>query len=313
MSIESRITIVVVDDHPVVRNGLVALLRTIPGLEVVGEAADGETAVRVVEEHEPDVVLMDVRMPGMDGIEATRRIREQTPGCRVLILTMHDDDATVFTAMKAGAQGYLLKEAEQDEIVRAVRGVVAGEAIFGPGVATRVLGYFTEPPTTVIDAVDEPFPELTERERDNPRPPRPGQTQRRHRGRALPLTEDREQPPHVDLREVAGRRTGRGDRAGPRGRAGYDDVSPFAVAMAAAVPVASLAAGGIGLLRTRSRLAVHSCWSPRRARSRHWSLTSPTSRRWGHTCSLRCCCRPRSPSWPIRARPSATGSTSVCG
>lgn len=166
MSIESRITIVVVDDHPVVRNGVVALLRTIPGLEVVGEASDGETAVRVVEEHGPDVVLMDVRMPGMDGIEATRRIREQTPGSRVLILTMHDDDATVFTAMKAGAQGYLLKEAEQDEIVRAVRGVVAGEAIFGPGVATRVLGYFTEPPTTVVDAVDEPFPELTERERE---------------------------------------------------------------------------------------------------------------------------------------------------
>lgn len=163
MSIESRITIVVVDDHPVVRNGLVALLRTIPGLEVVGEAADGDTAVRVVEEHEPDVVLMDVRMPGMDGVEATRRIREQTPGSRVLILTMHDDDATVFTAMQAGAQGYLLKEADQDDIVRAVRGVVAGEAIFGPGVATRVLGYFAEPQPVV--SADVAFPELTDRER----------------------------------------------------------------------------------------------------------------------------------------------------
>jgi DNA-binding NarL/FixJ family response regulator len=163
MSAEPRITIVVVDDHPVVRNGLVALLRTIPGLEVVGEAADGEAAVRVVDEHVPDVVLMDVRMPGMDGIEATRRIREQTPGCRVLILTMHDDDATVFTAMKAGAQGYLLKEAEQDDIVRAVHGVVAGEAIFGPGVAMRVLSYFAQPPAMVTAEVA--FPDLTDRER----------------------------------------------------------------------------------------------------------------------------------------------------
>lgn len=163
MSIPSRITIVVVDDHPVVRNGLVALLGTIPGFDVVGEAADGNAAVRVVEEVQPDVVLMDVRMPGMDGVEATRRIREKVPGCRVLTLTMHDDDATVFTAMKAGAQGYLLKEAEQDDIVRAVHAVMAGEAIFGPGVATRLLGYFAEPPTMV--GADVNFPELTERER----------------------------------------------------------------------------------------------------------------------------------------------------
>jgi DNA-binding NarL/FixJ family response regulator len=160
---DSPIRIVVADDHPVVRGGLVALLRTIPGLAVVGEAADGETAVRLVHEHRPDVVLMDVRMPGMDGVEATRQICDQTPESRVLILTMYDDDATVFTAMKAGAQGYLLKESEQDDIVRAVHAVVAGEAIFGPGVAARVLGYFTEPPQAV--ATDYPFPELTDRER----------------------------------------------------------------------------------------------------------------------------------------------------
>jgi len=160
---DSPIRIVVADDHPVVRGGLVALLRTIPSLDVVGEAADGETAVHLAQEHRPDVVLMDVRMPGMDGVEATRRIREQTPESRVLILTMYDDDATVFTAMKAGAQGYLLKESEQDDIVRAVQAVVAGEAIFGPGVAARVLGYFTEPPPAV--AAEYPFPELTDRER----------------------------------------------------------------------------------------------------------------------------------------------------
>ncbi|HEX4471565.1 MAG TPA: response regulator transcription factor [Nocardioides sp.] len=157
------IRILVADDHPVVRGGLVALLRTIAGFDVVGEAADGEAAVREAQLSHPDIVLMDIRMPGLDGIEATRRLRSAVPGTRVLVLTMYDDDSTVFTAMQAGAQGYLLKEAEQEEIVRAVRGVVAGEAIFGPGVAERVLRYFADPPS-VTDAA-YPFPELTERER----------------------------------------------------------------------------------------------------------------------------------------------------
>ena len=158
------IRIVVADDHPVVRGGLVALLRTLPGLEVVGEAADGEAAVREAQLTRPDVVLMDIRMPGLDGVEATRRIRTALPGTRVLVLTMYDDDVTVFTAMQAGAQGYLLKEAEQTDIVRAIHGVVAGEAIFGPGVAERVLGYFASPPTAEVQ--DYPFPELTDRERE---------------------------------------------------------------------------------------------------------------------------------------------------
>jgi DNA-binding NarL/FixJ family response regulator len=164
MGTDRPIRIVVADDHPVVRGGLVAMLRTIPGLDVVGEASDGDAAVHAVLEHRPDVILMDVRMPGRDGIEATRQIRELAPDCRVLMVTMYDDDATVFTAMQAGAQGYLLKDAEQDDIVRAVRGVVAGEAIFGPGVAARVLAYFSDPPRAV--AAESPFPELTDRERD---------------------------------------------------------------------------------------------------------------------------------------------------
>jgi DNA-binding NarL/FixJ family response regulator len=160
---DAPIRILVADDHPVVRGGLVALLRTIAGFEVAGEAADGEAAVREAQLTRPDIVLMDVRMPGLDGVEATRRIRAAVPTTRVLMLTMYDDDATVFTAMQAGAQGYLLKEAEQEEIVRAVRGVVAGEAIFGQGVAERVLGYFAGPSAPA--SPEYPFPELTERER----------------------------------------------------------------------------------------------------------------------------------------------------
>lgn len=166
MTNDGPIRIVVADDHPVVRGGLVALLRSIPGLDVVGEATDGATAVEAAAEFQPDVILMDVQMPGVDGIEATRQIRGRTPQSRVLMLTMHDDDATVFTAMKAGAQGYLLKEAEQDHIVRAVRSVVAGEVIFGPGVAARMLRFFADPPKATSAAIDDPFPDLTDRERD---------------------------------------------------------------------------------------------------------------------------------------------------
>jgi DNA-binding NarL/FixJ family response regulator len=158
------IRVLIADDHPVVRRGLIALLGTLDGFEVVGEAVDGEAAVREAQLTRPDVVLMDVRMPGIDGVEATRRIRKAVPDVAVLVLTMYDEDATVFTAMQAGAQGYLLKGAEQDEIAGAIRAVAAGQAIFGPGIATRLLGYFSDPPA--VAATDDPFPELTVRERD---------------------------------------------------------------------------------------------------------------------------------------------------
>lgn len=163
MSSVQPIRVLIADDHPVVRDGLIAMLQTIPGIEVTGWAADGDAAVRAVEAHRPDVILMDVQMPGLDGIEATRRIRSGASESRVLMLTMFDDDATVFAAMKVGAQGYLLKGAEQEEILRAIHGVVAGEAIFGPGVAARVLGYFAD--STVGQPAADPFPELTDRER----------------------------------------------------------------------------------------------------------------------------------------------------
>jgi DNA-binding NarL/FixJ family response regulator len=160
------IRVVLADDHPVVRGGLRALLSTIEGIEVVGEAEDGEGAVREVQLARPDVLLVDIRMPVLDGVEATRRVREAAPATAVLVLTMYDDDATVFTAMQAGARGYLLKGADQEEIVGAIRAVAAGQAIFGPGIASRVLGFFASPPLTVSPGADEPFPTLTARERD---------------------------------------------------------------------------------------------------------------------------------------------------
>jgi DNA-binding NarL/FixJ family response regulator len=158
------IRVLLADDHPVVRSGLAALLGTLEEFEVVGEAEDGEAAVRETQLTRPDVVLMDLRMPGIDGVEATRRIRKAVPDTAVLVLTMYDEDATVFTAMQAGAQGYLLKGAEQDEIADAIKAVARGQAIFGPGIATRLLEHFANPPAGAQP--DEPFPELTPRERD---------------------------------------------------------------------------------------------------------------------------------------------------
>jgi DNA-binding NarL/FixJ family response regulator len=154
------VRVLIADDHPVVRGGLRALIDTLDGLEVVAVVADGDAAVRETLLLCPDVVLMDVQMPGVGGVEATRLIRASAPGTAVLMLTMYDDDTTVFTAMQAGARGYLLKGAEQDEIVAAIHAVAAGQLIFGPGVAARVLRYFATPPAPL----PTPFPELTDRE-----------------------------------------------------------------------------------------------------------------------------------------------------
>lgn len=158
----ATLRIVVADDHPVVRAGLRAVLLTTPGLEHVGEAKSGAEAVEVAERLLPDVLVMDINMPGMDGVEATRAIVARCPSVAVLVLTMHDDDDTLFAAMRAGARGYLLKGSEQEEVTRAIAGVAAGEAIFGPAIADRVLRYFTAPSRER----QHPFPELTSRERE---------------------------------------------------------------------------------------------------------------------------------------------------
>ncbi len=154
------IRVVLADDHPVVRAGLAALLTSLDGIEVVGVAATGREAVREVITVRPDVAVLDLQMPDLDGFAATRELARSAPDVAVLVLTMFEDDDSVFAAMRAGARGYLVKGAEQEEIARAIQAVAAGEAIFGPGVARRVLGFFSAPPPAA-----EPFPELTTRER----------------------------------------------------------------------------------------------------------------------------------------------------
>ncbi len=155
------IRVIIADDHPMFRQGLRALLEAL-GIEVIAEAENGPAAVQLAHDVQPDVVVMDLHMPGGNGIEATRTITRTSPHIGVLVLTMFRDDDSVFAAMRAGARGYLLKESGAEEIARAVRAVAAGEAIYGPEIARRVLTYFTEMP----DPRKSAFPELTDRERE---------------------------------------------------------------------------------------------------------------------------------------------------
>jgi DNA-binding NarL/FixJ family response regulator len=156
------IRLLIVDDHPAFRRGLELMLSDVDDIEVVAQAASGEEAVELAAQTTPDVVLMDLRMPGLDGIESTRRLKRLHSSLSVVVLTMFEDDASVFAAMRAGARGYVLKGADQDEIERAVRAAAAGEAIFGPAIADRVLLHFAQggehPRAT--------FPSLTQRERE---------------------------------------------------------------------------------------------------------------------------------------------------
>ncbi|WP_433017839.1 response regulator [Kribbella sp. CA-294648] len=155
------VRIVVADDHGIVREGLGALLSARDGYELVGTATTGSEAVRAAVTLKPDVLVMDIQMPDLSGIDATREITKVAPDVAVLMLTMFDDDESVFAAMRAGARGYLLKGAAGDNVLRAITAVAEGEAIFGPGVARRTLAYLSRPRTDEVR-----FPELTPRERE---------------------------------------------------------------------------------------------------------------------------------------------------
>ncbi|MEV4294301.1 response regulator transcription factor [Microbispora rosea] len=153
------IRVMVVEDHPVFAEGLVALFRDLPEVEVAGVASTGEAAVELVDQVAPDVVLMDLHLPGMSGIEATSRITARHPGVAVLALTMLSDDASILAAVRAGARGYLLKEATPADIVRSLEAVASGQVVFGAATGSRVLAALTAPAVR-----SRPVPELTERE-----------------------------------------------------------------------------------------------------------------------------------------------------
>ncbi|MGD9092543.1 MAG: response regulator transcription factor [Anaerolineales bacterium] len=153
------IRLLIADDHPVFRYGLKALLETEPGFEIVAEASNGEEAVKLAKEVQPDVILMDITMPGLNGIEASRQIIDENPDIGILMVTMVDD-ASMFAALRAGARGYLLKGSEGDETIRAIQAVAEGGAIFSPTIADRMISYFAHSSLPGQEA----FPELTARE-----------------------------------------------------------------------------------------------------------------------------------------------------
>jgi len=157
------IRILIADDHTLFRDGLAALFASLADTEVAGAAASGEEAIALAEKLQPDVVLMDIQMPGLNGIEAARRITRASPHIGVVMVTMFEDDESVFAAMRAGARGYILKGAEQEEMLRAVRAAARGEALFGPSIAARLTRFFAAPHPS---AAPDLFPDLTDRERE---------------------------------------------------------------------------------------------------------------------------------------------------
>jgi DNA-binding NarL/FixJ family response regulator len=160
---QDSIRVLIADDHPLFRDGMRGLLGSLADMEVVGEASSGEQAIELARELQPDVILMDIKMPGINGIEATREILHTSPRIGVLVVTMFEDDDSVFAAMRAGARGYLLKDSRGQEVGHAIRAVASGEAIFGPGVAQRLISFFSAPSPAVSRRA---FPELTEREEE---------------------------------------------------------------------------------------------------------------------------------------------------
>jgi DNA-binding NarL/FixJ family response regulator len=159
-----KIRILIADDHPLFRDGVKGLLEAAEDMELAAEAEKGEDAVRLALEKKPDLILMDINMPGINGIEAARQISAAQPGANILMLTMFDDDHSVFNAMRAGARGYILKGTKRGEMLRALRAAASGEAIFSPTIAARLMDFFTN--IRPIRAPEHAFPELTERERE---------------------------------------------------------------------------------------------------------------------------------------------------
>jgi DNA-binding NarL/FixJ family response regulator len=157
------VRVLVADDHPIFRDGLRALLATDQEIELVGEASDGAAVQALVDELQPDIVLMDLHMPDVDGVTATRQIAQRSPHVGVIVLTMFDDDDSVFAAMRAGARGYLLKGTNQSDLIRAIHLVAGGGAMFGTAVAQRVLEFFSRPRRTASPIA---FPQLTDREHE---------------------------------------------------------------------------------------------------------------------------------------------------
>jgi DNA-binding NarL/FixJ family response regulator len=159
----TQLRVLIADDHPIFRDGVQAMLAATPDIVAVGEARTGEEAVELASALLPDVILMDISMPDCNGIEATRRILAAHPHVRILIVTMFEDDSSLFTAMRSGARGYVLKDTDRSDMLRAIRAVGQAEAIFSPAIATRLMDYFAKPghPTAATE-----FPELTSRERE---------------------------------------------------------------------------------------------------------------------------------------------------
>ncbi|MGI8477369.1 MAG: response regulator [Thermomicrobiales bacterium] len=156
------IRVVIADDHPLFRKGMRTLLAGVPEVTLIGEAENGDEAVALTTDLQPDIVLMDLQMPGRSGVQATRDILDTCPMTKILVVTLFDDDDSVFLALRAGARGYVLKDTDEEEMIRAIRAVANGEAIFSPAIATRVLAYFSSPRRGNPEA----FPTLTDRERD---------------------------------------------------------------------------------------------------------------------------------------------------
>jgi len=161
------IRVLIADDHALFREGVHAILKAVPDIEIVGEAGSGGEVITLASDLKPDVILMDIQMPDINGVEATQRILKTQPDAGIIIVTMLEDDDSLFSAMRAGARGYVLKGADKAEMLKSIRAVAEGEALFGAAIAARLLNFFhNNPSQKTIESISIPFPELTERERE---------------------------------------------------------------------------------------------------------------------------------------------------